>query len=232
MITWRTRTKMLDCVIYQTTINARVLWALSISLLACACTNRGSTVMPSRPTNDISGNFSAQPESQQLSYLKIIGDLRWDKYRTIADWKRGFPRCRFDAAHSFDGLIGDANGPRYRPFETGWGSHTEQERQEIRSKCAINFANAGLFFRIIDLRDTDIGESPVTTGLLLGMTPSRRSSLQSALKAKYGESYLGGNPIYCSRYSCFKFYGDNLYIKPTNTTLQILDRPLIVPEDL
>jgi len=195
------------------------------------------------PQPDVSTKPNEIPESQQEDYMRIIGDLRWDKLTSQKDWETRFPGCltqqyydgnneetkRFVSLNLYPIGTRSANEKNYR----------EDYYESPNPKCAFIVGGIQFYLNEVRLHEDSTGKRPARIEYILYLIPrpDQNRAFEAAMKEKYTEtierkSYSVGSNYgeyddftVCSKYSCFH----NYQIKPTDYTTSILDSVKVDP---
>ena len=182
-----------------------------ILIFLAACSPQAYQV---NPQPDVSIKPQEIPESQREGYMRIIGDLRWDKFFSRNDWIKRFPDCLY--------------GGKYWVPEVA--RNKEGAFGEVIKYCS-NFVIGGISIspQAVSLS----ANSGTSSG---GMTSSVEFVIKdksqfrafvAAIKDKYdavSDDYYQGETLYCSRYTCWRFELDTIFATPTPYTVSILDK--------
>ena len=183
-------------------------------IFLAACSPQSSYTLNPQP--DISTKPNEIPESQKENYMRIIGDLRWDKLTSIKDWKTRFPGC-FPQAKEQEGTVMAIGTKDFYSFRTG--EELYKWRFSTNPKCM--FSVGGLQFSIqgILLEKDPTGRRPFRSTMLLISLPreDQERTFDATIKGKYSGTM--GNAV-CSKYSCFY---PNHTIVPTPHATSLLD---------
>ena len=163
------------------------------------------------PQPSVSTKPKEIPESQQDGYMRIIGDLRWDKFITRDDWIKRFPDC----------LYGGKN----------WVPEFAKNQEVLNGaiKYCSNFIIGGISIspQAVNLS----ANSGTSSGLMTSSVEfvikdeSQFRAFVAAIKDKYDAvSDDQSETLYCSNYTCWRFEYDTIFATPTPYTVSILDR--------
>lgn len=195
-----------------------VMKLLAVAVFLSACTPQASQVN-SNPI--VASGGRTVPESQQVGYMRIIGDLRWDKLRREADWAKMFPKCWHNKSY-FNNTM--AFGAPRDMFSFG-----DPQISKIRiGECDCGFALGGLFFviRSVSTDKNQISGKESTSGVALVIPdPASRRAFKASIIQKYNLAAESASPKYCSKYTCFEFNDGIVFdnVTPTPYTISILD---------
>ena len=163
------------------------------------------------PQPDVSIKPQEIPESQREGYMRIIGDLRWDKFITRDDWIKRFPDCLYGGKHWV---------PEVARNQVGFGE----------PKYCSNFIIGGIN---LSPEEVYLGASSGTaSGKMTGKVEfaikdeSQYRAFVAAIKDKYDAVSEGQvETHYCSRYTCWTFDRDRIArANPTPYSISILDK--------
>lgn len=154
-------------------------------------------------------------ESAQKGYMRILGDLRWDKLRSPSDWETKFPGCLKPESKSYY-LAHNARNTKSSTapeclFSAG-GIKLELDR--------VEFSNTPTAF------DRDIYTKKI--GLFVPSEKQGRA-FGAAFTKKYNTTLNGD---VCSKYTCINDPGRYNFVEPTPYTISILDQVKIDTSDL
>lgn len=183
-----------------------------------ACTPQSYQV---NPQPDASSDSNQVPESQSKDYMRIIGDLRWDKLTSPKDWESRFPGC-LDEQKRPALQTGDGS-----PYLLATGRDANGYSQSPNPKCG--FAVGGLQFSLyeVSLEKDPTGKRSFRTqrvGFL-----KQREDQSRAFKAAIAEKYSSTDDGICSKYTCIT---ESYYVfdfSPTPYTTSILDSVKVDP---
>jgi hypothetical protein len=171
-----------------------------------ACTPQSYQV---NPQPDASSESKQVPESQSKDYMRIIGDLRWDKLTSPKDWESQFPGC-LESKQGYSSSL----------FANGSGS---TGTDPYNPKCG--FLVGGLQFSLVQVNTEKdpTGKRPFRTEVVALEMP--REDQRRAFQAVFAEKYSATDQGTCSKYTCLR--GLNFY--PTPYTTSILDSVKVDP---
>ena len=165
-----------------------------------ACSN--PTAYQVNPKPDQTEENQEVPESQQEGYMRIIGDLRWDKFVSQSDWVREFPNC---LQSEFTYVVSIKDNKNCTPFTVGGiNLYVNFVDLEKNSGTKSGWMTSDVIFRIDDV--------------------SQSRAFEAAIKEKYeinvDESEKTNVPVYCSKYTCW----NGSKATPTAYTISLLDK--------
>lgn len=168
-----------------------LLLAVTLVLLG-ACSPAAYKVNSSTSQQEI-------PESQQDGYMRILGDLRWDKLRTREDWMARFPGCL-------------NTGPNEYLLESGWMSG--QGRTQAKPSCRFDIGGLAIVLDGVSFEKEPNPSSPKRTRTQRVFIHIPRADHSRAFDASVSQKHLNViNDAPCSRYTCFDLTGWNYGIK-------------------
>jgi len=191
------------------------LLVFSLVLLG-ACSN--PTAYQVNPKPDEPTEQQEVPESQQEDYMRILGDLRWDKYISASDWVRDFPKC-----------LKRERNPVHQDFGENSGKIREDVVRPIDDdKNCTPFTVGGINFYVVYVGlDKNSGTKTgfMTTNIDFRIPDnSQYRAFEAAIKKKYelnvDESEKTNVPLYCSKYTCW----NGSTATPTAYTISLLDK--------
>lgn len=145
--------------------------------------------------------FELIPESQKEGYMRIIGDLRWDKMSSRKDWGKRFPKC-----------TGVVNG---NPYVGAYGVMVSGGKVD-----GCSFDEGGIRFQILEVNFQNSKGSPSGTSLAdVKLEVPDRAQLKE-FESAIATKYPGG----CSQYSCFAFEYGNIKIMPSAKASKIANQ--------
>jgi len=166
------------------------------------------------------------PESEQAGYMRILGDLRWDKLTSKEEWMKRLPQCLNDSRHIFyDGLKKTDDLHNYFP----------KGNVDIEIACR-DFKVAGI---PVNVREVSFSANSGTkSGRMTESVrftffdDSQSRALRKALAQKYALQTMG----HCSKYTCYVI-GDSkqpgmIEAIPTPYTVSLLDKVQLNKSDL
>lgn len=189
-----------------------ILSSLPLVLLLIGCGSPQDYAVNPNPEEQRDGG--SVPESQQEDYMRIVGDLRWDKLTTLQDWMKRFPGCLKpskqykDVASGIDYYSGKRVFPDCKGISIG-------EIKLIPTQASIT-------------KSTRTPSGTMTRNVIFTIQDdAQERAFMAALKEKYEENqefvsigeYSGTSTKYCSKYTCWN--GTSAY--PTPYTISILD---------
>jgi len=189
--------------------NKSLLLVFTLVLLG-ACSN--PTAYQVNPKPDEPTEQQEVPESQQEGYMRILGDLRWDKYISAADWVRDFPKCveiRYKPENSMHWIPALDDTTNCAPIQIG-GINLYVDGVGLRhnSGTKSGWMTSTVVFRIDDI--------------------SQSRAFVAAIKQKYelNRWKSGGvvELVYCSKYTCWYLGTTEQRAKPTLYTISLLDK--------
>lgn len=169
----------------------------------------------------IKNKFVADIQCSSDGYMKIIGDLCWDKFLYRSSWNKRFPGCDFTYKY---GTV-KKNGEMYNCYSFIQGKEVTIDSVKFKYSTA---SPSGLIVEEIEIDFSD---------------NSYERSLVDYIKSNFDYNFdrTISNPIsnvnnsyYCSLYTCYEILewnsGDSLgSIEPSDYTLSIFDRQRINP---
>jgi len=176
------------------------------STLLGACSN--PTAYQVNPKPDQTEENQEVPESQQEGYMRIIGDLRWDKFVSVSDWDRDFPKCI-----------------------SGKVLETDQIVIYIDENCAT-LRIGGINIRVDDVvleRNSGTKSGWMTSKVYFTFNDiSQYRAFEAAIKEKYEisleESEKAEAPVYCSKYTCWELKSRRQRATATSYAVSLLDK--------
>jgi len=179
-------------------------------VLLGACSN--PTAYQVNPKPDQTEENQEVPESEQEGYMRILGDLRWDKYISAADWVRDFPKCverRYKPENSRDWLSALEGTTNCAPIQIGGVNlYVDGVGLGRNSGTKSGWMTSMVVFRIDDI--------------------SQSRAFVAAIKQKYelNRWESGGvvELVYCSKYTCWDLGPTEQRAKPTLYTISLLDK--------
>ena len=204
-----------------------------ILIFLAACSPQAYQV---NPQPDVSTKPNEIPESQQEDYMRIIGDLRWDKLTSQKDWEKRFPGCLTQAEYF------SARGGNIYPEDLvaigSFGSKNFRENYDKSPNPKCDFSMGGIQFSLLKvlLEKDSTGKRSTRTKYVHYLIPrgDQERAFNAAIQGKYTNTIELKNPYgsdsatgNCSKYSCFI----NPYhqIRPTPYTTSILDSVKVDP---
>jgi hypothetical protein len=198
----------------------RILLIASLFGLLTACSNQGTVSnalkIKSMPGSDVIG----LPEGRELSgaqpedYMRILGDLRWDKMTSMGDWAQRFPGCFYRDANMM---------PETVLWRSGKGT-----------KCDISVG--GIIFKPAQVSFEDnSGTASKKMAIAVGfdfVDYAQERAFESAIMSKYPmASGKQGNELYCSTYTCWLLKGGmhSAIAYPTDHVISVLDNVKVDP---
>jgi len=170
-------------------------------VLLGACSNPSAYQVNPKP--DEPTKQQEVPESQQEGYMRILGDLRWDKYISASDWVRDFPTCldKFYAGRLAEKTVVPLDeGKNCTPFTVG----------------GINF----YIYAVALGQNSGTKSGFMTTHVKFEIRDKSQSrAFEAAIKEKY-ELNVDEGDQYCSKYTCWR--GSTAF--PTAYTISLLDK--------
>ncbi len=149
--------------------------------------------------------------------MRIIGDLRWDKYFSKRDWETRFPGC-LENPHSFSSTTLEPIGKYVR----SQGFNFDYDKSP-NPKCS--FSVGGLDFSLyrVELVPDPTGKRKYRTAyiVLLMTREDQKRAFDSVISNKYATTDSG----HCSKYTCIS----SLIFSPTPYTTSILDSVKVDP---
>ena len=173
------------------------------------------------PTPNIAENPNEVPESQKEGYMRITGNLRWDKMSSATSWEQKFPGC-FQKKMTNGTVYLRASGEVY-------------ENSNLSANCVVNLGGLRAYVRSISLSidSRNPGNSNANHIDLAMANGVDAEAFFEAIKGKYGETNTdSGDNAICSTYSCFIVSGTWIMVDPTPRTKSILDNVKIETKDL
>ena len=189
--------------------------SLPLAVFLSACSPQAYQVNPNPNAVSESGGV---PESQQEGYMRIIGDLRWDKLTSPKDWQVRFPGCfNNDLDRKYNALYPIGLGSSVGPIDYF---------KSPNPKC--EFVVGGLRFLIIRVvfEKDPSGSRPLRLQFLGLYMPrdDQERAFSAAIKQKYSQTDSG----ICSKYTCISG-GPRVYFNPTPYVTSVLDAVKVDP---
>ena len=183
----------------------------AILFLAGACSTESDYQV--NPSPNIADEGSVVPEVQQNGYMRIIGNLRWDRLRTPDDWKRRFPGCFEVKPLSMDTFLVD---------KADW-EFTRKVNLRI-NECRFDAGGIQFYMKGLQLSD-DVypGISRIAKVRMVIDRGDQKRAFIALIKSKYQPMAIDNATRYCSRWTCFSLEGDPEML-PSEYALSILDR--------
>jgi len=187
------------------------------------------------PQPDVSTKPNEIPESQQEGYMRIIGDLRWDKLTSQKEWETRFPGCLKVGRNDDDGqnLI-----PTGGYIENG---RHDEYRKSPNPRCAFTVGGVKFYLEYVGMAKDETGKRITRTGKIYYFIPrdDQQRAFEAAMKEKYTETIEQKDGSFgadsyeertiCSKYSCFKNDLNEKAIFQTPYTTSILDNVKVDP---
>lgn len=187
-----------------------------LAVALTACSPQSYQVNQNPNTHKASGSI---PESKQDGYMRIIGNIRWDRYSSPEAWQARFPGCFSDLSkenNRFSSLYPIGMSRKTAPIDY---------LNSLNQKCS--FVVGGLHFSVFTVhfeKDPSTARPLRLASLSLHMPrEDEERAFYSAIKEKYPISTGSGN---CSKYTCF-FRSSQVSISPTPYTTSILDAVMV-----
>ena len=187
-----------------------------------ACTPQSYQV---NPQPDASSDSNQVPESQSKDYMRIIGDLRWDKLTSPEDWKTRFPGCLVQKTGSYT----SSDHPILYPNDYDHIKNANEMNdydQYPNPKCGLSIGGLSFYVRRVDLEKDPTGQRPFRTSYINLQMP--REDQYRAFKSVMAGKYSSTDSGRCSKYTCFVF-NLGVAIGPTPYTTSILDSVKVDP---
>jgi len=189
--------------------------------LACALIACSPQAYQVNPNPNVASTSGSVPESQQEGYMRIIGDLRWDKFRSLNDWRVKFPRCHHNKSYFGNDISFGAPNEMFK-----FGDPQIDAVNTGKEDCGFELGGIQFIIRAVSIDSNKISgrESTKEVDIVIP-DPASRRAFQASIRNKYELATESDSPKYCSKYSCFEFHDGMIYdsITPTPYTISILD---------
>jgi hypothetical protein len=179
--------------------------------LLCSCSSEPYQVNPK----------DNLPEERQDGYMRIIGDLRWDKLTSLGKWEKEFPRC-VHREGIFDNSIGF--GAPNNMFSFG-DPNIKQINVGIKD-CGLGLGGINFIIRGVTIDKNAItGRQSTREVELVIPDPASRRAFHASIRKKYSLVTDSDSTKYCSKYTCFELNDGIIYdsATPTPYVISILD---------
>ncbi len=158
---------------------------------------------------------ACSPAAQQEGFMRILGDLRWDKLTSAEEWMNRFPECLTDKRLSDNTLFDHALYKEHKCHHFNVGG--------------ISIFPSAVYF--------DQNKSTSSKTMTRWVTFSFIDDSQSrAFKSAIARKYQLATPQYCSRYTCYELgtihEASSIHAKPTPYTVSILDNVKVDDSDI
>jgi len=200
--------------------NKSLLLVFTLVLLG-ACSN--PTAYQVNPKPDEPTEQQEVPESQQEGYMRIIGDLRWDKYLSATDWVRDFPKCvvnkyKPESSEHWIPALDYTNTTNCAPLQIG-GINLYVDGVVLGKNSGTK---SGWMTSTVNFRIDDISQSRAFSEAIKQKYDINIDETERIHKLK-GQP-ANQSPVYCSKYTCWDLGTSDQRATPTLYTISILDK--------
>ncbi len=187
------------------------------------------------------------PESEQAGYMRILGDLRWDKLTSKEEWMAIFPECLTDEFLRWENNVPSYSVQKDTSLDNDFvpqldknGEIIGEREQNFNKKCK-NFLVGGI---PLNPRSVKFGSNSGTSSKSMAIRvtfeffdASQSRAFKAALAQKYEYSLDEDmNQRYCSRFTCWELSDVNksssIVAYPTPYTVSLLDQVKLDTSDL
>ena len=187
------------------------------------------------------------PESEQAGYMRILGDLRWDKLTSKEEWMAIFPECltdeslRWNYKRKYYSVQKDTSLDNdFVPQLDKNGEIIGERRQNFNKKCKDFLVGGIPLTPIFVYFGSNSGTSSKTMAISVRFDffdNSQSRAFKAALAQKYEYSLDEDmNQRYCSRFTCWGLSDVNksspIKAYPTPYTVSLLDQVKLDTSDL